>query len=84
MLEEAAPARLVLLGAFADAENLPIPIVVDANRNQQRHVAHLAGPAALKHDAVEIHVGMLALDRLSITHNFGSDSGSQRDVGQAR
>ena len=23
-------------------------------------------------------------DRLSITHNFGSDSGSQRDVGQAR
>jgi hypothetical protein len=22
--------------------------------------------------------------KLSITHNFGSDSGSQRDVGQAR
>jgi hypothetical protein len=64
MLEEAAPARLVFLGAFADAENLPIPIAVDTDRNEERHVADLAGPAALKHDAVEIHVGMLALDRL--------------------
>jgi hypothetical protein len=40
-----------------------ISLVVDADRNKQRHVAHLAGRAALKHDAVEIHVGMLALDR---------------------
>ena len=63
MFEEGAPARLVLLGAFADAENLPITLAVHTDRHQQRHVAHLAGPAALEHDAVEVHIGMLAFDR---------------------
>ena len=63
VLEERAPARLVLLGALADAENLPITLAVHADRHQQRHVAHLAGPAALEHDAVQIDVGVLALDR---------------------
>jgi hypothetical protein len=35
---------------------------------------------------INVKAAMLALiaRRLSITHNFGSDSGSQRDVGQAR
>ena len=60
---QAAPARLVLLGVFADAENLPISLAVHADRNKQRHVAHFADPAALEHDAVDIHVAMLALDR---------------------
>jgi len=63
VFEERAPARLVLLGAFADAENLAITVVVYTDRHQQRDVAHLAGPAALEHDAVQVHVGMLDLDR---------------------
>src|SRR5215472_17524853 len=48
MLEERAPARLILLRPLANAENLPITALVHANRNQQRDVAHLAGPAALE------------------------------------
>ena len=36
---------------------------VHADRNQQRDVAHLAGPTALEHDAVKINIGVLALDR---------------------
>jgi len=39
MLEEGAPAGPVLLGALADAENLPIVLAVHADRHQQRHVA---------------------------------------------
>jgi hypothetical protein len=54
LLEEAAPARLVFLGPFADAENLPITFAVHADRHQQRHVAHLTSPAALEHNAVQV------------------------------
>src|SRR5215813_7905222 len=64
MLEERAPARLILLRPLANAKNLPITALVHADRHQQRDVAHLARPAALEHDAVEIEIGMLALDRL--------------------
>src|SRR6516225_287433 len=63
MLEEFASATLVLLRPFANAENLPIAARVHADRNQQRGVAHLAGPAALEHDAIEINIRVLALDR---------------------
>src|SRR5437660_11030245 len=56
MLEERAPATLVLLRPLANAENLPIAALVHADRNQQRDVAHLAGPAALEHDAIEINI----------------------------
>src|SRR5215467_14041205 len=63
MLEERAPASLVLLRPLANAEDLPIAALVHANRNQQRDVAHLAGPAALEYDAVEINIRVLALDR---------------------
>ena len=63
MLEEAAPARFVLLGAFADAENLPKTLSIDADRHQQRDVADLASPGAFDHDAVQVDVRMLALDR---------------------
>ena len=62
VLEERAPARLVLLGAFADAENLPITVAVHADRHQQRDVANLASPAALEHDAVQVNIRMLAFD----------------------
>src|SRR6185295_2444453 len=58
-----APTRFVLFGAFADAENLPIALAIDPDRHQQRYVAHFARPGALEHDAVEINVGMFALDR---------------------
>src|SRR5215831_3822584 len=63
MLEERAPASLVFLRSLANAENLPITALVHADRNQQRDVAHLAGPAALEHDAVEINIRVVALDR---------------------
>ena len=52
MTKERAPARLVLLGSLADAENLPITLAVHRDRHQKRHVAYLASPAALEHDAV--------------------------------
>jgi len=54
VLEERAPTRLILLRPLADAENLPITALVHADRNQQRDVAHLSGPTAFEHDAVEI------------------------------
>ena len=63
MGQEGAPAGLVLLGALEDAEDLAIAIGIDRDRHQQRHVAHLASPAALEHDAVQIDIGMLAVDR---------------------
>jgi hypothetical protein len=44
MLEERAPARLILLRPLANAENLPITTLVHADRNQQRDVAYLASP----------------------------------------
>src|SRR5262249_29207604 len=62
MLEELAPATLVLLRPLANVENL-IAALVHADRNEQRDVAHLAGPAALEHDAVEINIRVVALDR---------------------
>jgi hypothetical protein len=54
MLEERAPTRLILLRPFADAENLPIAALAHADCNQQRDIAHLAGPTAFEHEAVEI------------------------------
>jgi hypothetical protein len=38
------PARLVLLGAFADAKNLPKTLGIDGAGDQQRDIADLAGP----------------------------------------
>src|SRR5262249_38111800 len=63
MLEDRAPATLVLLRPLANAENLPIAALVHADCNQERDVAYLAGPAALEHDAIEINIWVLALDR---------------------
>src|SRR5436853_44485 len=45
MTKERAPARLILLGSLADAENLPITLAVHGDRHQKRHVAYLASPA---------------------------------------
>src|SRR5262245_46225376 len=63
MLEETAPARLVLLRPFADAKTLSITLVSHPDRYQQRHVADLARPAALEHEAVQVNIGVFALDR---------------------
>jgi hypothetical protein len=60
MFEQCAPARLVLLGALADAENLSITFTIYPDRHQQRHIANLAGPTALEHNAVEIDIRMFA------------------------
>jgi hypothetical protein len=42
--EEARPALAVLLGTFADAQDLAEAFGRHADRHQQRHVADLAGP----------------------------------------
>ncbi len=65
MLEERAPARLVLLGALADAENLPITFRSRRSRPAARYcgIADFSRSAALEHDAVQVNIGMLALDR---------------------
>src|SRR5690606_37339683 len=63
VLQKARPAGLVLLRPFHDAEDLAIALTVDTNRHQQRHIANLARPAALHHDAVQIDVRVLARDR---------------------
>ena len=63
VFEEGAPATSVFLGSFADAENLPVTLTVHADRDKQRDVAGLAGPAALEHNAVEVNVRMTAFDR---------------------
>src|SRR5215831_6011769 len=63
VLEERAPACLVLFGPFADTENLPITLAIHGDRHQQRHVANLARPTALEHDAVQVDVRVLALDQ---------------------
>jgi len=47
MFGERAPARFVFFGAFADAENLAITLVVHLDRHQQRDVANFSRPAAL-------------------------------------
>jgi hypothetical protein len=60
--EEGAPTGLVLLGALDDAQDLPVALVIDRDRYQQRHVAGLASSGAFEHDPVEIKIGMLALD----------------------
>jgi hypothetical protein len=60
-------ARLVLLRPFANAKNLSITLVIHPDRYQQRHVADLARPAALEHEAVEVNIGVLAFDR-SLRH----------------
>lgn len=61
--QERRPAGLVLLGALADAENLPVSIGVHADRHEQRDVAHLPGPGPLHDDAIQEDVWMLVLDR---------------------
>ena len=56
------PAGLVLLGALADAQNLPKTLRIDGTGHQERNIANLAGPSPLHHDAVKIQIRMLAFD----------------------
>ena len=60
--QECRPALLVLLVAFADAQNLSKTFGIDGTGHQQRNIANLAGPSPLHHDAVEIQIRMLAFD----------------------
>lgn len=48
VLKEGALALLVLLGAFRDAENPPVAVIADADRHQQRDVAHSPALARLR------------------------------------
>ncbi len=63
VLQEARPARLVLLGAFADAEDLAVAVGVDGDGNQQRHIPDFTGPRPFEHDAIEINIRVFTLDR---------------------
>ena len=62
--QERRPARLVLLGALANAQDLPITVRSDPDRHQQRDITHLAGPTPLHDDPVEENVRMSALNGL--------------------
>src|SRR6202035_3839304 len=53
---------LVLLGALADAQNLPKTLRIDGAGHQQRDIADFASPGPLHHDAIEIKVRMFAFD----------------------
>jgi hypothetical protein len=57
--QEVPPALGVLLGAFADAQDLAMPLGVDADGHQHGDGADLAAPAPLQPDAVEVDVGIL-------------------------
>jgi predicted alpha/beta-hydrolase family hydrolase len=50
-------AKLMSKSELIQKIALPITPAVHPDRHQQRHVADLAGPTALEHDAVEINVG---------------------------
>src|SRR5262249_25869070 len=63
MLEERAPAHPVLLRPLANADNLPIAVLVHAYCLPQQDVAHISGPTALNHVAIEISTRVLALDQ---------------------
>src|SRR5580700_11721739 len=58
--QECRPPGLVLLGALADAQNLPKTLRIDGAGHQQRDIADFASPGPLHHDAIEIKVRMFA------------------------
>ena len=60
---EVDPGGLVLLRALHDAQHLAVAVLVDADRDQDAHVLHLAAPGALEPDPVEENVGVLARER---------------------
>src|SRR6476620_3192310 len=60
--QECRPPGLVLLGALADAQNLPKTLRIDGAGHQQRDIADFASPGPLHHDAIEIKVRMFAFD----------------------
>ena len=64
VLEKGAPASFVFLRAFADTQDCPEAFLIDTNGDQHRDVSDFAGPGAFEDQAVEVNVGMTALDRL--------------------
>ena len=63
MTQERRPARLVLFGALANAQNLSMSLGIDGDRHQQGHIANFPAPGALHHDAIKIQVWVEPLDR---------------------
>ena len=62
MAQKRRPARFVLLGALADAQDLAKSLRIDGAGDPQRDVTNFTGPTALHHDAVEVEIRVLALD----------------------
>ena len=90
----ARPARLVLLGALADPQDLPVALGIHRARHQQRDIAHLARPGPLHHDAVQVQIRVIALDRpvpprldlgvdllVEIGHRAGTDPRAPQGLG---
>ena len=63
MPQERPPALRVFLASLAHAENLAVPLAVDPDGHQHRHVPDLPAPGTLQPDAVQVHVRVLALER---------------------
>ena len=60
--EELAPALGGLREALGGADDLAVPVVVDADGDHHRHVLVAPAPAALEVDAVDVDVGVGALE----------------------
>src|SRR5208282_5014974 len=61
--QESTPTLQILLLALSNAQYLPKTVGPDTDRDQHGDIAHLTGPTALEHNAVEIHVWKVTLDR---------------------
>jgi hypothetical protein len=57
MTQEQEPAFLVFLAALAHAQDLAIPVVIDADGDQDRDVVHAVPEAHLHEQPIEVDVG---------------------------
>jgi len=62
--QEAGPAGLVLLGAFDNAEDLAVTVLIDPDSHEHGDVGHFTGPGTFQHDPVEVDIGICLRDRL--------------------
>ena len=50
---------------LGNAQNTPVAVLVNANGCQDGHILDLTAPGAFEHDAIQIHIGEVALDLLA-------------------
>ena len=60
MAQDSRSARLVLLGALADPQDLTVTLGIDRTGHPQGYIAHVARPGPYHNDAVQIQIGVIA------------------------